>query len=93
LPLPHCASLLQVLGQLADEPPHTYGAHEGEPTLPAPIGLHVPTFPATSHASQAPVQAELQHTPSTQLPLRHWLLAVHARPLDGFGTHAPVLLQ
>jgi hypothetical protein len=33
----------------------------------------------------------LQHTPSTQLPLPHWLAAVHAWPLLLFGTQAPAL--
>ena len=51
--------------------------------------LHVPTLPGRLHASQAPpLQAVLQHTPSTQLPLRHWLFAVQATA-PFFGTHAP----
>jgi hypothetical protein len=57
--------------------------------LPAATGLHVPTLPATLQASHAPSQAVLQHTPSTQLPLPHWLAAPHAPPGVFFGTHAP----
>ena len=37
----------------------------------------------------APLQAVLQHTPSTQLPLAHWYASVHAVPLLSFGTHEP----
>jgi hypothetical protein len=38
---------------------------------------------------QLPAQPVLQHTPSTQLPLVHWLPAVHAVPFVSFGTHEP----
>src|SRR3569623_3771578 len=35
----------------------------------APVtGVHVPTLPATSHASHCSAQAASQHTPSTQIP-------------------------
>jgi hypothetical protein len=51
----------------------------------------VPTEPETSQAWHCPPQALLQHTPSTQLPLPHWLAAVQAPPLASFGTHAPAL--
>ena len=51
----------------------------------------VPTEPETSQAWHCPPQALLQHTPSTQLPLPHWLDAVQAPPLPFFGTHAPAL--
>ncbi len=57
--------------------------------LPAATGLHVPTLPATLHASQAPPQAVLQHTPSTQLPLPHWLAAEQVAPFVFLGTQAP----
>jgi hypothetical protein len=69
----------------------TYGAHEGLPGLPETTGLHVPTLPATLHASHAPPHAVLQHTPSTQLPLPHWLAEVQVTPLACLGTHAPAL--
>jgi hypothetical protein len=42
-------------------------------------------------ASQEPPQAVLQHTPSTQLPLPHWLAPVQVTPLVFFETHAPAL--
>jgi hypothetical protein len=51
----------------------------------------VPTLPGKLQESQAPPQAVLQHTPSTQLPLPHWLLAEQALLLVCFGTHAPAL--
>ena len=57
--------------------------------LPEATGLHVPTLPAWLQESQAPVQAVLQHTPSTQLPLRHSLETVHVAGGDFFATHAP----
>ena len=37
--------------------------------MPAATGPQVPALPATLQASQEPPHAELQHTPSTQLPL------------------------
>jgi len=91
LPLTHWLSVVQVMGQLADEPLHMYGAHAGVPVLPAGEFVHVPSLPAALQESQAPEQALLQHTPSTQLPLVHWLLAEHTAPLDILGTHAPAL--
>ena len=51
----------------------------------------LPTEPDTSQAWHCPPQALLQQTPSTQLPLPHWLAAVQAPPFDSFGTHAPAL--
>ena len=57
--------------------------------LPAATGLHVPTLPATLQASQEPPHAVLQQTPSTQLPLPHWLAAEHVAPLVFFGAHTP----
>ena len=35
---------------------------------------------APVHATQSPVHAASQHTPSTQWPVRHWPSAVHAFP-------------
>jgi hypothetical protein len=61
------------------------------PVPPEATGLHVPTLPGRLQESQAPPQAVLQHTPSTQLPLPHWLLAEQALLLVCFGTHAPAL--
>jgi hypothetical protein len=56
--------------------------------------LHVPMLPGRLQESQAPpLHVLLQHTPSTQLPLPHWLAAPHTAPLPSFGTHAPLPLQ
>jgi hypothetical protein len=87
----HWVSLVQVAPQLAEEPLHTYAPQEGLPVLPEATGLQVPTLPVTLQASQAPPHAVLQQTPSTQLPLPHWLLAVQVVLLVFFGTHAPAL--
>jgi hypothetical protein len=89
LPVEHWASEAQVAPQLAEVPVHRYGPHAGLPSLPAATREHVPTLPGTLHALQAPAQAVLQHTPSTQLPLPHWLFAVHAPAFVFFGTQAP----
>ena len=89
LPLTHWALLVQAVGQLAEVPPHTYGEQEGLPALPEARGLQVPTLPVRLQASQVPAQAELQHTPSTQLPLEHWLAAPQTAPPFFLGTQAP----
>ena len=57
--------------------------------VPLPAGVHVPMLPTCAQVLQAPVQAVLQHTPSTQLPLAHTLPVVHAVPFVSFGTHEP----
>ena len=41
----------------------------------------MPAAPSTSQATQTPVQALLQQTPSTQDPELHWLPSAHGRPL------------
>lgn len=56
--------------------------------LPA-TGVQVPTLPATSHASHWPVQASLQHTPSTQNPLTHAPFEPHASPGVSVPWHTP----
>jgi hypothetical protein len=46
--------------------------------VPATTFVHVPADPATSHAWHSPHDAELQHTPSTQLaPVRQSLVCAH----------------
>jgi hypothetical protein len=55
------------------------------------IVVQVPGFPLSEHAWHWPVQALLQHTPSTQKPLRHWVLPLHVWPVALFGAHAPAL--
>lgn len=57
------------------------------PPLPGNT-VQVPTSPARLQKSQEPPQALLQHTPSAQLPLAHWLPPVQAAPLLSFGTQA-----
>ena len=42
--------------------------------------MHVPALPATLQASHWPVHALSQQYPSTQVPLPHWLPAVHVAP-------------
>jgi len=46
--------------------------------VPAPFRLH---------ALQPPQLPTLQHTPSVQKPLPHWLAAVHAMPSPVWLTH------
>jgi hypothetical protein len=67
-------SSLQVPGQVVLAPSHTKGLQLGEPTAPAGDVVQAPSADAPSSArqvSQAPEQAVLQQTPSTQLPLEH----------------------
>jgi hypothetical protein len=55
---------------------------------------HVPFAPPVSAAEQpwhAPVHARSQQNPSTQKPLTHWSLAVHAVPLGACATQALAL--
>jgi len=61
-----------------------------------PIGtlVQVPTWFCTTQLVQVPVDrplhAVLQHTPSVQLPLRHWFLLPHDAPL-GARPQLPLL--
>jgi hypothetical protein len=41
-------------------------------TVPAGFAEQVPMLPARLQAPQPPLQALLQHTPSTQKPVAHW---------------------
>jgi hypothetical protein len=71
----------------APAPPHAGLLPRGVPVTT----LHVPAVAppvVTSHASQAPVHAALQHTPSAQWPLVHCPSAPQAAPSAFFGTHA-----
>jgi hypothetical protein len=52
--------------------------------------------PLLPQAMQSAVQSELQHTPSTQKPDRHWVGELQSCPLGRFvggGPHAPAPLQ
>jgi len=52
--------------------------------VPAAMLAHVPTLPARLHAWHVPQLGLPQQTPLTQLPLMHWLTAVHCTPF-GFS--------
>ena len=51
----------------------------------------MPSFPATLHASQGPVQETPQQTPSVQYPEAHSAARLHASPAPRAKTHAPAL--
>jgi hypothetical protein len=55
---------------------------------------HVPLAPlpffAVEHALHAPVHELLQHTPSTQYPLWHWLALVQALPFAFLEPQTPL---
>jgi hypothetical protein len=59
--------------------------------MPNGMFVQVPREPETAHDWQVGVHALPQHTPSTQLPLAHWLGPVHVAALVSLGTHAPAL--
>ena len=61
----------------------------GGGTAPAAMNAHIPGLPAVLHAWQVGQLALPQQTPSTQLPLMHWLPAAHVRP---FGFNAQLRL-
>jgi hypothetical protein len=52
----------------------------------------VPAEPALLHAWQVPPHPELQHTPSTQIPLAHSAGCEHAAPFESV-LQAPAPLQ
>jgi len=52
--------------------------------VPAAMLAHVPALPVRLHAWQVPQLGLPQQTPSTQLPLMHWLAATHCTPF-GFS--------
>ncbi len=49
--------------------------------VPACTLVQAPAFPATLHAWQVPQVAEVQQTPSTQLPVPHSAAEAHAWPV------------
>jgi len=61
-----------------------------EPWGGPPTGVHVPSWPLTSHAWHWPSQIVLQQKPSTQLWLVHSSPVAHDSPRLFFGTHVPV---
>jgi hypothetical protein len=61
-------------------------------TVPAGIGLHVPTFPVTRQlAHNGPQLLVSQQTPSgaLQCPLEHWSSVMQATPPAWRGTQLP----
>jgi hypothetical protein len=71
----------QVPPQLVPAPLHAGWLARGVPVT----ALQVPFFPVSPHASHGPLHAELQQTPSTQLPERHIEVPVQVAPLATFG--------
>lgn len=66
-------------------------AHTGPFSLPFGAGSQTPFFEAPAaalHTSQAPLQADSQHTSSVQNPLAHSSAELHALPV--FARHVPV---
>ena len=55
---------------------------------PAGVLAQAPTLPPRLQAWQVPLQALLQQTPSTQLPLWHSLAAPQEAPADFLDTQA-----
>ena len=64
----------------APAPSQLLGPHPLSGSVPTGRLLQVPAFPASAHETHAPTQAVLQHTPSTQLALAHWLALLHEDP-------------
>jgi hypothetical protein len=58
--------------------------------LPAVTEVQVPRLPTTAHDMQVPVQADVQQTPSVQIPLTHSSLPPHELP-GGLSPHLPLL--
>jgi len=57
--------------------------------VPAGALVHIPRFPATLHARQSIVHAELQQYPSTQFPLTHSPSPLHVVPSTFLHTPLP----
>ncbi len=83
---------------------HTLGAQLGLPVEPADNSAHVPSVVApvaTEQASQAPLHAVSQHTPSAQFPVEHTrqpaclqsLVVLQVAPWPFCATHCPLVEQ
>lgn len=79
----------QVVRQ-APAPSQVYAPQPFSGSLAAACGVQVPSAPGWLHEAQALPQLELQHTPSTQLPVPHWLPLVHEAPRPNPATQAPL---
>jgi hypothetical protein len=55
----------------------------------AGIGVHLPSVPASAHASHWPLQSLSQHTPSTQCELAHSASIEHFVPSPDCGLQTP----
>jgi hypothetical protein len=92
-PLAHWVLAVHVVPLLARQVPaplQVFGAvHVPGSCWKAGTLAQVPTLPVTLQAWQVPAHVELQQTPSMQLPLKHWLLSVHAEPLLSRQVPAP----
>jgi hypothetical protein len=91
-PLAHCALIVHAcpfFARHAPAPSHTLLPVQPPFASVWPLGtkLHAPSLPERLHAWQVPLHAVLQHTPSTQLPPKHWLPAVHVAPGIFFAAH------
>jgi hypothetical protein len=65
-------------------------AQAARPPTGAPVtGEQVPALPGRLQAWHWSPQPELQQTPSTQLPLVHWVPAVQLMPSDFLGWQVP----
>jgi hypothetical protein len=75
-----------------DAPPlHQVVPHSEAGSVPLAAALHVPSAPATLHASHVPLHALLQQYPSAQLPERHCAPEVQALPVANSPSHEPAL--
>lgn len=87
------AGVTRSAGQAALVPSQVSSSSQGPLTgrhnVDAGSGVQVPTLPATLHASHAPAQGLLQHTPSTHWPDWHWDPVVQAAPLAEEGGEPP----
>ena len=76
------------VGQLVPVPSQAKGKQVGDPAALAGRGEQVPG--TTLHASQAPVHAVSQHTPSMQLPVPHSSPLKQLTPGVSFRVHGPL---
>jgi len=78
-------------GQVALAPVHCSAASQGPPealhTVAADCSVQVPMLPVRLQASQAPLHAVVQQTPSTQLPEVHWVSLEQFVPFESFARH------
>jgi hypothetical protein len=82
-------STLHLVGQAALAPSQRKLPQVGlAPVVPFETIVQAPTVPTRLQASQPPLHAALQHTPSAQKPLRQPPAPLHAPPFATCGTQA-----